>query len=59
MGNPFVLKLEHGARLTDSDRELLEAVSANSRRVPAYTDLIHEGDNPRNVHLVLEGFVCR
>lgn len=59
MGNPFVLKLEHGARLTDSDRETLERVSANGRRVPAYTDLIQEGDNPRNVHLVLEGFVCR
>lgn len=59
MGNPFVLKLEHGARLTDDDREMLEAICANARRVPAYTDLIQEGDNPRNVHLVLEGFVCR
>jgi len=59
MDNPFILKLEHGARFTDADREALEAACIHPRRVPAYTDLIREGDDPRNVHLVLEGFVCR
>ncbi|MBN9074136.1 MAG: Crp/Fnr family transcriptional regulator [Rhizobiales bacterium] len=59
MGNPFVRKLGYGARLTDADREILEAVCTRTRLVRAHTDLIQEGDNPRNVHLLLEGFVCR
>lgn len=56
MGNPFIRKLEYGSRLTDSDRALLERVCENVRHVPARTELIREGDEPNNAHLLLEGF---
>jgi len=59
MSNPFIRKLEHGAPLTDADRKVLEAVCEQSRLIPARTDLIEEGDEPRYVHLVMEGFACR
>lgn len=57
--NPLVMRLEHGAALTDEDRARLIALTANPRRVPARTDLIHENEKPRDVHLVLQGFACR
>jgi len=59
MDNPLVRKLEHGARLTDEDRSLLVRICKQPIRVPAYTDLIREGDPPRNVRLVIEGFAGR
>lgn len=56
MGNPFIRKLEYGSRLTDSDRALLKRACANVRRVPAHTELIREGAESGNAHLLLEGF---
>ena len=57
--NPFLRKLEHGARLTDDDRQLLLDVSENAHPVSARLDLIGEGDNPALVRVVLDGFACR
>jgi len=57
--NPFVIRLEHGAELTDDDRQKLLALTVNPRRVAARTDLIRENEKPNDVHLVLQGFACR
>lgn len=57
--NPLIMRLEHGATLTEDDRARLTALTANPRRVPARTDLIHENEKPRDVHLVMQGFACR
>lgn len=59
MPNPFIRKLEHGARLTDDDRDLLRAVSQASYDVAPRQDIISEGEPPSNVHLVMEGLACR
>lgn len=57
--NPFIRKLEYGAELTDDDRQLLDRVSSKTRHVPARRDIIREGDDPENAHLVMQGFACR
>lgn len=59
MTNPFIRKLEYGAALTREDRELLAMVSANSRRICAGKDIISEGDNPTDTHLIMGGVACR
>lgn len=56
---PWIRKLEHGASLTDEDRQTLMAVTTRPRRVAARTDIISEGDEPWDVHLLMEGFACR
>jgi len=57
--NPFIRKLEYGAALTDDDRKMLAGLGLAPQMVSARTDLISEGDKPRNVHLVLKGYACR
>jgi CRP-like cAMP-binding protein len=59
MLNPLIQKLQHGAELTDEDRQVLEQVISEPRIVDPRQDLIHEGDRPENVHLILDGFACR
>ncbi len=59
MLNPLIAKLERGADLTAEDRARLDAMVRNPRQVSSRRDLIHEGDSPNDVHLVLEGFACR
>lgn len=59
MSNPLIMKLEHGARLTDEDRAVLLDLSSRTRQIPANEDIIAEGERPENVHLVMEGFACR
>lgn len=59
MSNPFLRKLAYGTELTDGDREVLLEVSSATRPVAARTDLISEGDEPSDVHLVMSGYACR
>jgi CRP-like cAMP-binding protein len=59
MTNPFINKLEHGAKLTPEDRAKLTEIVSRTRRVEARSDLIHEGEAPSDVRLVLEGLACR
>jgi CRP-like cAMP-binding protein len=59
MLNPLIKKLQHGADLTDRDRQVLEKVISEPRIIDPRQDIIHEGDRPENVHLILEGFACR
>lgn len=52
-------KLEAFTRLSPDDRAALAEATRNSRFVEPRRDLISEGDKPRFVHLVLEGWACR
>lgn len=52
-------KLEAFARLSADDRDALAQVTRNFRFVDARRDLVSEGDKPRYVHLVLDGWACR
>jgi CRP-like cAMP-binding protein len=57
--NVLTRKLENYGRLNDEDRDFLDELVKEVRRVPARTDIISEGDAPSNVHLILKGFACR
>jgi len=57
--NPLVLKLEHGARLSEGEKILLEDLVGGAVSIAARQDLISEGDAPDHVHVVLKGFACR
>ena len=59
MSNPLVRKLQLFGTLPAEDTQLLDAVSAPVRKVDGRQDIIHEGDSPENVQLVLDGFACR
>lgn len=60
MAKYFIRKLERYVRLSaDEKSALLEASSASVRRVGAREDIIREGDRPRHVNLILDGFACR
>lgn len=59
MTDPLTRKLENFAPLSGEDRRLLADAVRQSRRVGARTDIIQEGEQPEDVHLVLEGFACR
>jgi CRP-like cAMP-binding protein len=52
-------KLEAFARLSADDRSALADATHNFRYVEPRRDLISEGDKPRFVHLVLDGWACR
>jgi CRP-like cAMP-binding protein len=58
-GSAVASKLEAFTRLSADDKAALAQVSRNVRSVEARRDLISEGDKPRFVHLVLDGWGCR
>ena len=59
LSNPLIAKMERGADLTAEDRAMLDALVRRPRPVAARKDIIHEGDAPSDVQLVLEGWACR
>jgi len=58
-GPAVASKLEAFTRLSADDRAALAEVTRNFRYVDARRDVIGEGDKPRYVHLVLDGWACR
>src|SRR6478672_6012390 len=52
-------KLEAFTRLSADDKVALSAISRNVRVIDARRDLISEGDKPRYVHLMIDGWACR
>lgn len=58
-GPAVASKLEAFTRLSADDRAALAQVSRNYRYVDPRRDLISEGDKPRFVHLVLDGWASR
>lgn len=56
---PAIRKLECGAVLSAADLRVLADLLADQRELGARQDIIREGDDPREVHVVLGGFACR
>ena len=56
---PVASKLQAFTRLSRDDLAAVGALTRNSRVVEARRDLISEGDRPRHVHLVMDGWGCR
>ncbi len=59
MSNILIRKLELFGSLPESDKRMLEEVSAHPRSVPGRQDVIREGESPADVQLVLSGMACR
>ena len=59
MPNPLARKLERYVRLSEADHMWLADPLTTGRQIAARTDIIHEGDDPRAVNVVLEGWACR
>jgi CRP-like cAMP-binding protein len=58
-GPAVASRLEAFTRLSADDRDALAQISRNFRFVDARRDVISEGDKPRHVHLVLDGWASR
>jgi CRP-like cAMP-binding protein len=58
MNDRFVRKLRHGARLMADDEALLRGLAQGVRRVEARRDIVIEGDVPRGLTLILDGWAC-
>ena len=59
MINAFTRKLERWESLSDADQATLEAISGSVESVERHQQLIGEGDDPRIVFLLLEGWAIR
>jgi CRP-like cAMP-binding protein len=60
MAKYLIRRLENFARLSAEDKRALEdAASQRVRTLAPREDIVHEGDRPRHVNLMLEGFACR
>lgn len=60
MGGALQLHLEAFAKLSQQDRALIDRlIRKNVREIPARRDLVREGEKPRAVNVVLEGWACR
>ncbi|HEV7440258.1 MAG TPA: Crp/Fnr family transcriptional regulator [Methylobacterium sp.] len=60
MDHPIIRRLEGFTRLSQDDkRALREAASERVRRLGPREDIIVEGDPPRDVNLILDGWACR
>ena len=60
MGRALQLHLEAFTKLSQQDRTLIEGlIRKNVREVPARRDIVREGEKPRAVNVVLEGWACR
>jgi CRP-like cAMP-binding protein len=52
-------KLDAFTRLSPEDRAAMSDITRNVQYIDARRDLISEGDRPRHIHLVLDGWACR
>jgi len=59
MQNTLSRKLEGFEALSDQDRRALNGLVPRIRQMGPRIDLIREGEEPENVHLILDGFACR
>lgn len=60
MSRHLIAKLEQFTRLSRTDRAALdEAVSARVRHFSPREDVLREGDRPRPINLILDGWACR
>jgi CRP-like cAMP-binding protein len=59
MLDPLACKLSRYVRLSDADRMWLKDAMGPVRNVAARADIIDEGDDPRAVNVILDGWACR
>ncbi|MCJ2030133.1 Crp/Fnr family transcriptional regulator [Methylobacterium sp. J-043] len=59
MANLLVRKLENFIRLTSEEKQALEKIAQPTRRLGPREDVVRDGDRPRHVNVVLEGWACR
>lgn len=59
MTHSFLTKLRSAGDLPREDEDLLLKLCEDVRSFPAQRDLIHEGDRPDHVRLMIEGWACR
>ncbi|APT30358.1 regulation and Cell signaling [Methylobacterium phyllosphaerae] len=59
MPSPLAHKLNCYVRLSEDDRMCLADAMGPSRMVAPRTDIIHEGDDPRAINVILDGWACR
>jgi CRP-like cAMP-binding protein len=60
MAKHLIRKLEQFTKLSDDDKQALErAAGERVRSLGPREDIIHEGDKPRQVNVILEGYACR
>lgn len=60
MTNHLIRRLEQFVRFSEEDKKALESLpTVNVRHLPARRDLIREGEEPRFVNLVVEGWAFR
>jgi CRP-like cAMP-binding protein len=60
MLNPLVTKLGRFVRLASADAAMIERISAKRvRNFEPHEDIIHEGDRPEHINLILSGWACR
>jgi CRP-like cAMP-binding protein len=55
----FVRKMRHGARLNAEDERLLSSLAQPIRSIGTRRDILAEGDTPRSLPLILDGWACR
>jgi CRP-like cAMP-binding protein len=59
MLTPLFTHLERYAPLTAAERQALEELGAQTRRFPAGSEVVVEGDRPRELHLLISGQAFR
>ncbi len=59
MTSPFTRKLERWTMLSPADHAALESMGAPLENVERHQALIHEGDDPEHVFLLVEGWAFR
>ena len=56
---PLALRLDAYTKLSRDDCAAIERITRSQREVGPRRDLIREGDPPRHVYLMLDGWACR
>lgn len=59
MTNPLILRLNFFKALGDEDSRAIERACRIRRRIPARGELLREGDRPRRIYVVLDGWAAR
>ena len=59
MTNPLIRRLERSGSLSDEEKRVLEGAIPRVKAFGPDEDIVHQGDRPTDINLILEGFACR